>query len=269
MVFGEFRMLRCAMPGVEAVEARTAHVFSKHTHDQFGIGVIFQGAQKSASGRGPVEAGPGDVITVNPGEVHDGAPIGDAGRAWRMIYFDPALVADAAQDVGAARPSSFEFTQPVMHDPATAARLLQLFAALTGPADGSSFRSEELLLFLVDRLMERENAAQESKGLAAKILKAKTSIDDEPATAVTLGDLAGLCGLSRFQLLRGFVAATGLTPHAYLTQKRMDLARRLIVRGTPLADAAAACGFADQSHMTRIFSRKYGVSPGAYAAAFN
>jgi AraC-like DNA-binding protein len=51
-------------------------------------------------------------------------------------------------------------------------------------------------------------------------------------------------------------------------QRRIDLARRLIARKTPLADAAAISGFADQSHMTRTFARKYGISPGAYAAVF-
>jgi AraC-like DNA-binding protein len=51
-------------------------------------------------------------------------------------------------------------------------------------------------------------------------------------------------------------------------QRRTDLARRLIARKTRLADAAAISGFADQSHMTRLFVRKYGVSPGAYAAVF-
>ena len=85
---------------------------------------------------------------------------------------------------------------------------------------------------------------------------------------VTLADLARTSGLSRFQVLRGFVKATGFTPHAYLMQRRIDLARRLIASGSRLADAAAASGFADQSHMTRLFVRKYGVSPGAYAAAF-
>jgi AraC-like DNA-binding protein len=51
-------------------------------------------------------------------------------------------------------------------------------------------------------------------------------------------------------------------------QRRIDLARRLIANGSPLADAAVTSGFADQSHMTRLFVRKYGLSPGAYAAAF-
>jgi AraC-like DNA-binding protein len=50
---------------------------------------------------------------------------------------------------------------------------------------------------------------------------------------LTLSDLARSCGLSRFQVLRGFARSTGLTPHAYLVQRRIQLARRLIAGGTP------------------------------------
>ncbi|MCG5481567.1 MAG: AraC family transcriptional regulator, partial [Ensifer alkalisoli] len=59
------------------------------------------------------------------------------------------------------------------------------------------------------------------------------------------------------------------TPHAYLVQRRIDIVRQLIAKRTPLADAAVAGGFADQSHMTRVFVRKYGFTPGAYAQAMN
>ena len=90
---GQFKIFQCGIAGVEAIESDTRHVFPRHTHEQFGIGVINRGAQKSYSGRGMVEAGSGDTITVNPGEVHDGAPIGDAGRSWRMLYFNPSLIA--------------------------------------------------------------------------------------------------------------------------------------------------------------------------------
>ncbi|MNW13279.1 Virulence regulon transcriptional activator VirF [compost metagenome] len=58
-----------------------------------------------------------------------------------------------------------------------------------------------------------------------------------------------------------------MTPHAYQIQRRLLLARQLIRRGMTLADAAAASGFADQSHMTRLFVRTYGVSPRRYALA--
>lgn len=261
-----FRMLRSAIPGVEAVEAESNHVFPRHTHDQFGIGVILSGAQKSASGRGLVEAGKGNVITVNPGEVHDGAPIGDSGRAWRMLYFEPALIADAMQDVGESE-HSFEFTQPVIDHPRTASLFLQSFAAMTCGVNSPSLRREELFLLLVDAMRENRQKSGRGNSLGPKISAARASIDDAPAEPARLDELAQLCGLSRFQVLRGFAAATGFTPHAYLMQRRIDLARRLIARGTSLAEAAAASGFADQSHMTRLFSRNYGVSPGTYAAA--
>jgi hypothetical protein len=69
---GDVRVRRTRLPGVISVEARSRRVFSRHAHDEFGIGVVIDGAQDSASGRGLVRAEAGQVITVNPGEVHDG-----------------------------------------------------------------------------------------------------------------------------------------------------------------------------------------------------
>lgn len=60
---------------------QSEHTFPRHSHDHFGIGVISQGAQRSWSLLGQVEAGPGDVIIVNPGEVHDGMPLQGAKLA--------------------------------------------------------------------------------------------------------------------------------------------------------------------------------------------
>ena len=93
-------------------------------------------------------------------------------------------------------------------------------------------------------------------------------IDDAPARPHSLTDLAALAGLSRYQTLRGFARLTGLTPHAYVMQRRLDTARSLIRQCSTLADAAIEAGFADQSHMHRIFVARYGFTPGAYAGAF-
>ncbi len=56
----------------------------------------------------------------------------------------------------------------------------------------------------------------------------------------------------------------GLPPHAYLIQRRLDLARKAIESGISLADAAIVSGFSDQSHMTRRFKAAFGVTPGQY-----
>lgn len=262
MKAGQFRMQKCAIEGVEAVEADTAHSFGRHTHDQYGIGVIVRGAQKSASGRGPVEAGPGDMITVNPGEVHDGHPIGDEGRSWRMLYFDPEVIAHAVLDIGEGRPGDFEFSQPVMSGSHAARRLLPVYAAMTEMRE--TLAPETGFLQLVASLMARQHPPA---FVPPSITQAKALLDDDPAAATTLSDLAAVSGLSRFQVVRAFSQATGMTPHAYLVQRRVKTVRRMIAKGMPLADAAFAAGFADQSHMTRAFVRTHGITPGAYALA--
>lgn len=255
------RLLPCRMPGIEAVEADTARVFGRHTHEQFGLGLIGRGAQKSASGRGLVEAQAGDVITVNPGEVHDGAPIGDGGRAWRMLYLDPAIVAGLAADIADGAAPAVEFTQPALRDRRVAALFGRLFRAMAG--SGDAFAAEEALLRCLGAVLQaRQRAPRE---VPAGIAAARALIDDDPAAGLTLAELARQAGLSRYQFLRGFARATGLTPHAYLMQRRIHRARRLIGGGMRLADAAADSGFADQSHMTRLFMRSFGMAPGAYA----
>lgn len=258
----QFVMHRSALAGVQAVAARSARTFARHTHDQFGIGVIRQGGQVSHSGRGQVEAGPGQVITVNPGEVHDGSPIGGE-RAWQMLYLDPAVVADAAASLDGA--GGFEFEHPVMDAPALAADLLSLYALAI--ADTEPLARDTLLLRVLARAGRQAVRASPRTGAPAGIRHALDLIDDAPAAALSLADLARACGLSRFQVLRAFQRATGMTPHAYQMQRRLLLARRLLRQGLALADTAAAAGFADQSHMTRLFSRAYGVSPGRYALA--
>lgn len=265
----EFKIYQGSIAGVQAVAASSRRSFARHTHEQFGIGVIERGAQKSHSGRGMVEAGPGDIITVNPGEVHDGMPIGDAGRAWRMLYFDPALVASAVHDVSGGLTRAGEFHFPVLHDPTIAAHLRTLFMLASAPMQGRATTLPEELLLTVLASVTRAAQANASPRIPTSILRARELIDDDPASPLTLQDMAQQSGLSQFQLLRAFAKATGMTPHAYIVQRRIDAARRLIAGGAALSEAALASGFADQSHMTRVFVRKYGITPNAYAQAMS
>ncbi len=84
---------------------------------------------------------------------------------------------------------------------------------------------------------------------------------------MSLAELAALSGVSRFRLLRGFAREVGITPHAYLIQRRVRLAQQLLVNGQTFAQAALQVGFADRSHMTRAFVRQLGVTPARYRAA--
>ncbi|MFY8107159.1 MAG: AraC family transcriptional regulator [Elstera sp.] len=256
----EFQLLACALPGVRGVRADTRHQFPKHFHESFGIGLIHRGAQKSLSGRGMVEAGPGQVITANPGEVHDGRPIGEGGRFWSMLYLTPEAMAEAARGIDPGRSGDIEFTQPVLSHAATATALAQVFEAT-----GEAFAQEERLILLLAGLVRRKPDAV--GGLPPGLHHARALIDSDPGAPLHLSDLAAVAGLSRFQIVRGFVRLTGLTPHAYLVQRRLHHAHRLMTENLPLAEVAIASGFADQSHFTRLFVRQYGVSPGVFVRA--
>ncbi len=102
-------------------------------------------------------------------------------------------------------------------------------------------------------------------GPTACIRRARHRIDADPAAPLTLIDLAKEAGLSRYQLIRAFARELGLTPHAYILQRRIALAQRMIRTGCDLAEVATAAGFCDQSHLTRWFVRQFGVTPRRYA----
>lgn len=87
---------------------------------------------------------------------------------------------------------------------------------------------------------------------------------DELAGAVSLGELAALAGCDRYRLIRRFRAATGLTPHAWQLNRRINRARLLLREGIGLAEVAYRLGFADQSHFQRVFKAHVGATPGRY-----
>jgi AraC-like DNA-binding protein len=87
---------------------------------------------------------------------------------------------------------------------------------------------------------------------------------------VSLGELANDCGISTSHFARAFRQSTGLAPHRWLLQRRVDKAKDLLSDGRmSLADIALTCGFGDQSHFTRVFTRLVGISPGAWRRALD
>jgi AraC-like DNA-binding protein len=258
-----------ATPGVLAVTVCSGRTFARHSHDQYGIGVLDAGGQRSASGRGMVEATTGDIITVNPGEVHDGAPLAGQPRRWRMLYFDESLLREAASGLADTASAAYEFTAPVL--PASGARPMfeRLFRAFTGECggDGADLSKAESLLGLLAKLGNIASR-DDTHGVAAGIVLAKAAIDADPAHAFSIAQLAELSGMNPFRTIRMFARATGLTPHAYLVQRRIELARDLMRRRVALADVATTAGFSDQSHLARTFVARFGYTPGTYAKAF-
>ncbi|QXQ06189.1 AraC family transcriptional regulator [Sphingosinicellaceae bacterium] len=91
---------------------------------------------------------------------------------------------------------------------------------------------------------------------------------DDLQRDVRLSDLASACNLSLSEFRRSFKGAFGRPPHQWRLAQKVERAHRLLDRtNCSLAEIAALCGFADQSHLTRSFARMIGVPPGAYRRA--
>jgi AraC-like DNA-binding protein len=250
--------------GIEVMTLLTNHHFPRHSHDQFAIGVITFGAQRSWSGIGSVQASTGDVITANPGEIHDGIPLDGNVRGWRMIYFDPGLV---RREIEEEIVGGVEIARPVVRDPFLARTFTHLFECLKAPKSDPLATEENLLRCLIYLLRRHGTARPSSRGASPCVMKAIQLLDSAPEMSFSLAELAELTGVSRFRLLRGFAREIGTTPHAYLVQRRVRLARQLLAAGQTPAQAAIQAGFADQSHMTRVFVRQLGITPARYRAA--
>ncbi|HKV83848.1 MAG TPA: AraC family transcriptional regulator [Ktedonobacterales bacterium] len=257
-----------ALGGLELLRAHyVTHSFAPHSHDTFAIGVVEAGVERFHYRHAPVSAPSGSLIIINPGEPHTGSSALADGWRYRMLYPDPSLLREAAGALtGRARPIPF-FADPVVHDPLLARELLRLHSALEGGAELLE-RQSRLLEFLARLIQRHADTPHLDAPLTREPLLVRRLRDylDEHANApVTLAELAALAGMSEFHTLRVFTRATGMPPHAYLTQRRVAHARTLLAHRLPLAQVAAFAGFYDQSHLTRHFKRIVGVTPGQYA----
>ena len=100
---------------------------------------------------------------------------------------------------------------------------------------------------------------------ARRLQRVTDFIDTHLGEDLTIAMLANEACLSPFHFARAFKAATGVAPHRYLTDRRIDCARRLIEEGRlSLAEIADLCGFSSQAHLTRWFKRIVGTTPHEY-----
>jgi AraC-like DNA-binding protein len=180
-----------------------------------------------------------------------------------MIYLEPALVQQA---LGGAYAPPF-VPEVVADDAATADILSEAF--MDFPSSLDPLALDGIVARLADALARR---GDQGRGRASsprardRVEAARAYLAAECSRTISSSDLEAVTGLDRFTLAREFRAVLGTSPHRYLVGRRIDRARALIMAGNGLADAATAAGFVDQSHLTRQFKARYGVTPGRWAA---
>ncbi|WP_369137926.1 AraC family transcriptional regulator [Modestobacter versicolor] len=251
---------RPAVPGLTEVlhASFTDHVYPPHTHDAWTLLLVDDGAVRYDLDRHAHGATRSLVTLLPPGVPHDGRSQSPAGFRKRVLYLEPGTL--GAHRVGTA------VDQPAVDDAALRARLSALHRALA--PDGDALEAESRLGFVLERLgqhLDRAVAPPPAVRDDALADRVRELLDARVTEGLALAEAAALFGVHPTHVVRAFTRRHGLPPHRYLTGRRIDLARRLLLAGMPAAEVATAAGFVDQSHLTRHFRRMLATTPAAYA----
>ena len=250
-------------PGFERGEASfNGHAFAPHRHDTYALGLTLRGVQCFRYRGVETRCLAGQAFVLHPDELHDGHAGTDDGFTYRMLYLEPSLLQEALD--APRRPL------PFLRGGVTADARLRAALGAALADDGVSVEDLRLDSHLVDiaealAALDPSSVARAQDAPCARAVSlARAFLDAEFANSVTSTALERATGLSRFALARNFRAYLGTSPHRYVVMRRLDRARALMREGASLADAATASGFADQSHMTRHFTRAYGITPARW-----
>jgi AraC-like DNA-binding protein len=248
-----------AVTGVrEVLHARFAdHAYPRHTHDVWTLFVVDDGAVEYDLDRARRIALPSMVSVLPPNVPHDGRPATKAGYRKRAIYIETSILDE--------RLTGLAVDAPAIRD-ARARRSIAAFdRALRCPDD--SIEAEELLHEIAARIQSHFGVPgpRDDRSRASRhATELRAYLDANLFNAPTIVTLARELDASAAQLTRAFIRAFAIPPHEYVDGRRLEIARRRILDGQPLADVAAELGYVDQAHLTRRFRKFLGTTPGRY-----
>ena len=248
------------VPGIsEVFHARMVdYAYPAHCHETWAVLIVDNGAISYDLDRRRHDAAGQTVTLLPPGVTHDGRPApGAGGFRKRELYLDggffPAELTGAAVDNTGISDPLLRTALSELHD-----------CLLAGP---ETLDAEARLARVGERITghltrRRRPPPEPEPGIAWQL---RQLLDDHLTSPVSLSWAAATLDRSVPHLVRSFNRQFGLSPHAYVIGRRIDVARRLMLGGAAPADVAAAVGFYDQAHFTRHFKRHTAVTPAGYA----
>ncbi|GAA0439666.1 AraC family transcriptional regulator [Acrocarpospora corrugata] len=244
----------------EVLHARfVEHAYPMHVHDSWTVLIIDDGMVRYDLDRHEHGALTKLVTLLPPYVPHNGRAANSQGFRKRVLYLDQAELGEDL--IGPA------VDHPALGDPQLRQSIDRLHTALLSP--GEELEAETRLKLIHERLHTHllrttdDNPAPPDPRLARDL---RDLLDSHINEGISLDEAARHLHRHPTHLIRAFTRAYAMAPHQYLTSRRVDQARHLLLQGLPPSTAAIDSGFYDQSHLTRHFKRILGVSPARYAS---
>ena len=252
-------------PSLPMIEGRRTSLsrtcYRDHTHPTLSIGIIDEGRCLARLGRMRRTLAAGEIIVIAPEQVHACNPSKEYPWAYRMFYIDAAW----ARKVTGLPSSGRLFPQGFISDPKARAVFSTIESVFsdTRPAIVRQRVLARCLKKLLGILAVRPSQTQVHADAKA-FFSAKAFLDKNILHPVSLSRLSQEARIGPYRLIRIFKRETGLTPHAYQIDQRINHSRDLLKQGFPLADVAYATGFSDQSHFQRAFKSRVAATPATF-----
>ena len=266
--------------------------FARHSHDTYTLGLVLGGAGSFWCRGAERAVCTGDTVVIPPGEVHTGSvSAGVESLSYLAIHLPVELSVLHAEAAGATDGRPPEFGIMVLRDPVvrcayqTLDRVIGAADAIRhrhapGQADAGSdlheAAAQEAVCVAISELIRRHASGRTQSdtlnrrfaiGYEPRIVGVVRKVLEDSyarASETSLHVLAQRTGVTPFRVIRAFREATGLAPHQYLIQVRVERARQFLADGTAPSLVAAMTGFVDQSHLTYHFKKHLGITPGNY-----
>jgi AraC-like DNA-binding protein len=246
---------------------RTTH-YAVEPRGEYVFGIVAGAPMLSRRGSQRRLIQPGQLVAWDPSAAHSGDAVDSRPWSSRLMVVETADLAALAGDQEIELAGDIAFPEPAVSDPELARNFMRLHRAFESPPSTRLERDHRLAEWL-SVLVERASACRPARPPLrprddSALRLACGYLADQPERNIGLDELALVAGIGKFRLIRLFREHIGLPPHALQIAYRVRKARRLLEAGEPVADIAAATGFADQSHLHRHFQRSLGLTPGEY-----
>jgi len=249
------RAWRPPVPGVrEVLHAHmTTHAYPLHAHADWALMLVDEGAVTYDLGSRSHIADGSAATLLPPGVAHDGrAAAGSTGFRKRVAYLHASWVPEALVGAFVDRPTRADLV----------VRARRAHEALATP--GEELAAEHSLIEIADAVIARDSGAVGAPRDNRLARDLRDLFEAHLPEHVSLAEAGRALQAHPAHLSRTFAAAFGLPPHRYVTGRRVDLARQLLISGHRPARAAVDAGFHDQAHLTRHFRKLLGTTPARF-----